>query len=214
MGKLQNGILDGFSGKVGTVVGSNWKGIPVMRARPRLKKNRSFSQAQQEQQAKFALGSVYLQQLTPLLNISFANFTKGKTAGNAAFSHLLRNAVTGVFPDFTLDWPKLLISKGKLPLPVNAVATAAPGKINFGWLAETVGTTTGTKPTDRSILVAICPRLQQSLFTTLGALRSTGTAALDVGGFAGNDVHTYFAFISEDGKQLSNSVYTGMQTLP
>ena len=49
MGKLQNGILDGFSGKVGTVVGSTWKGIPVMRARPRLKKNRSFSQAQQEQ---------------------------------------------------------------------------------------------------------------------------------------------------------------------
>ena len=32
MGKVQMGILDGFVGKVGTVVGSFWKGKPVMRA--------------------------------------------------------------------------------------------------------------------------------------------------------------------------------------
>ena len=32
MGKVQVGILDGFVGKVGTVVGSFWKGLPVMRA--------------------------------------------------------------------------------------------------------------------------------------------------------------------------------------
>ncbi len=32
MGKLQMGILGGFIGKVGTVVGFNWKGKDVMRA--------------------------------------------------------------------------------------------------------------------------------------------------------------------------------------
>ena len=32
MGTLVNGILGGFSGKVGTVVGSFWKGIASMRA--------------------------------------------------------------------------------------------------------------------------------------------------------------------------------------
>ena len=35
MGTIQTGILGGFNGTVGTVVGSNWKGISTMRARAR-----------------------------------------------------------------------------------------------------------------------------------------------------------------------------------
>ncbi|MEO8402995.1 MAG: DUF6266 family protein [Chitinophagaceae bacterium] len=214
MGLMQNGILDSFTGKVGTVVGTTWKGKPVLRAIQKRKKNRKSTQAQQEQRAKFAMGSVYLQQLTPLLNITFGNYAKEQTAGNTAFSHMLRNAITGVYPDYTLDWPVLLVSKGKLPLPKNPVAAAEAGKITFNWLAEINADATGIKPTDRSVLVVICPKLQQCMYTTLGASRSVGTAAIDVANFAGNEVHTYFAFVSEDGKKVSNSVYTGMQTMP
>jgi hypothetical protein len=34
MGKIKQGILGGFRGKVGTVVGTSWKGIAVMKGRP------------------------------------------------------------------------------------------------------------------------------------------------------------------------------------
>ena len=34
MGKIKQGILGGFSGKVAGVVGSSWKGIAVIKARP------------------------------------------------------------------------------------------------------------------------------------------------------------------------------------
>lgn len=34
MGKIKQGILGGFSNKVGTVIGSSWKGIAVMRSMP------------------------------------------------------------------------------------------------------------------------------------------------------------------------------------
>lgn len=34
MGKIKQGILGGFANKVGTVVGSSWKGIAVMRSMP------------------------------------------------------------------------------------------------------------------------------------------------------------------------------------
>lgn len=34
MGKLNQGILGGISGSVGNVVGSSWKGIPVIKAKP------------------------------------------------------------------------------------------------------------------------------------------------------------------------------------
>ncbi len=39
MGKIKQGILGGFSGKVGTVIGGNWKGISYMRSIPQSIKN-------------------------------------------------------------------------------------------------------------------------------------------------------------------------------
>jgi hypothetical protein len=34
MGKIKQGILGGFSGKVGGIIGSSWKGIAVIKAMP------------------------------------------------------------------------------------------------------------------------------------------------------------------------------------
>jgi hypothetical protein len=39
MGTIKQGILGGFSGKVGTVVGASWKGIAYMRSLPQKVKN-------------------------------------------------------------------------------------------------------------------------------------------------------------------------------
>lgn len=39
MGTIKQGILGGFSGKVGTVIGSSWKGISYMRSRAQSVKN-------------------------------------------------------------------------------------------------------------------------------------------------------------------------------
>ncbi|MBQ1583590.1 MAG: hypothetical protein II078_00860 [Muribaculaceae bacterium] len=48
MGKIKQGILGGFRGKVGTVVGSYWNGIFYMKALPQnYKKGRSGSQKMQ-----------------------------------------------------------------------------------------------------------------------------------------------------------------------
>jgi hypothetical protein len=43
MGKLSKGILGPFSGLVGTVIGSSWKGVNYMRSRP--KKNKKAATA-------------------------------------------------------------------------------------------------------------------------------------------------------------------------
>jgi hypothetical protein len=41
------GILSDLSGKVGTVIGSSWRGIAFMRSLPRTKKNRKLTEAQE-----------------------------------------------------------------------------------------------------------------------------------------------------------------------
>ncbi|HEX3025140.1 MAG TPA: DUF6266 family protein [Chitinophagaceae bacterium] len=85
MGTINKGILGGFSGKVGTVIGATWKGIDYMRSKSS-KKPGNFSDAQLEQQAKI-IGCWYfsfikwsdVQQSWQLLN-SEASFWKTITA--------------------------------------------------------------------------------------------------------------------------------------
>ena len=58
MGRVKNGILDGFPGTIGTVIGGNWRGVQYMRARSQNKRHKT-TQAQEEQRAKFALAIKY-----------------------------------------------------------------------------------------------------------------------------------------------------------
>ncbi|HEY9362527.1 MAG TPA: DUF6266 family protein, partial [Chitinophagaceae bacterium] len=60
MATFEKGILGGFSGKVGTVIGGTWKGIDFMRSRAN---KRTFipSQKQLDQQLKFAIMMRFLQ---------------------------------------------------------------------------------------------------------------------------------------------------------
>ena len=66
MGTHKRGILGNFSGKVGTVIGSTWRGIWVMRGLTGREKGKP-NPAQQQQQAKFSLMVKFLQPLSSLL---------------------------------------------------------------------------------------------------------------------------------------------------
>lgn len=63
MATLNKGILGGFSGKVGTVVGANWRGLDIIRSRPKISK-RNPTEKQLEQQMKFKLAISFLQPLS------------------------------------------------------------------------------------------------------------------------------------------------------
>ena len=62
MASFQKGILGGFSGKVGTVVGGNWKGIDYMRSKG-VNGNKNPTLSQLTQQAKFKLGIIFLRRM-------------------------------------------------------------------------------------------------------------------------------------------------------
>jgi len=70
MATNEQGILGGFSGKVGTVIGGNWNGIDFMRgisghiANPR-------TTAQQDQRAKMAAIIQFLSPLKAFLRVGF-----------------------------------------------------------------------------------------------------------------------------------------------
>ncbi len=211
MGTFQKGILGGFSGTVGTVVGGNWKGIDYMRSKGS-PGNRNPSEAQLAQQLKFAMCIRFLQTMTGLVEVGFSSFAIKKTGANSALSYLLQNAVAGVYPTYNIVYADVLISRGDLPnvLAPTAVAAAA-SLLNFSWTNNTgVGV---AKATDKAILAAYCPAFNQCIYTTGSADRSALTDSLDLSTFAGQVVETYIGFMAANGKNVATSIYTGQVTI-
>lgn len=211
MGTIQKGILGGFSGKVGNVIGGSWKGIDYMRS-VSSRKNATTTQKQKEQQMKFALIARFQQPLTNLLSRTFRSFAIRMTGANSAMSYNLRNAITGLYPDFAIEYSRILISRGDMPNAVNpAVEAVADGLVVFTWVNNTGAGK--TKNDDHSILVAYCPEMQQFIYTDEGASREDEEAQLDLFAFTGKVVQTWVAFISEDGREVASSIYTGAITI-
>ena len=211
MAKIAKGILGPVSGKVGTVVGGSWNGVSYIRSMP-AKRKRNFSQAQIEQQAKFSMVGKLLQPFAALFQQSFANAAPNMSGFNSAFENAIQNAVTGTYPDYGIDYSKLLISKGKLPNAGSPVAkSTTKGQVDFSWVDNSGnGKALGT---DVAVVVVYCPSLSSVLFSSIAATRSQGAASLLIPSFSGLEVETYLAFISADGKIIANSVYTGKMTL-
>jgi hypothetical protein len=212
MGKYQHGVLGDFSGKVGPVIGSSWKGIGYMRGKARKVTNRKLSSKIEIQRAKFKLAANFVKAIKDLLPITFPDSINKMTSRNNALSNVLQQAVTGDYPDLRIEYSKVFTANGKLSITMNpAAASTEPGVIKFTW---TDGSGYGNaKAGDKPILVAFCESLDICYFIVSDSMRSAGTASLDVKLFSGKQVHTWISFLSENGKDVASSSYTGMLTV-
>lgn len=209
MGKFEKGILGGFTGKVGTVVGSTWRGINVMRSLPSISKNRQFSGGQLEQQARFSLITAFLSPMRPFLEIGFKAGAKKMTGYNSALAYNIKNAVSGIFPAFSIDYAQVATCRGELPKALNgAAAPGAIGKVVLNW--DDNSGTGKALATDQLMVLVHCPGAADSVYTTGIASRADGTCTMDLPSlYSGQPAHVYISFISADGKEVSDSVYSG-----
>jgi hypothetical protein len=207
MGTINKGILGGFSGKVGNVIGGNWKGIDYMRSKSS-RRNFKPTQPQLEQQLKFTLAIRFVQTFSGLVEISFGNFAVRKTGFNSAVSYTLKNAIAGTYPVYSIQYANALVSRGDLPnVLAPAVTAAANSQLTWSWTDNSgVGI---ARATDKALLVVYCPAFNQCIYTTGSASRNSLTDSLDLGSFKGQEVHTWIGFISEDGENVAGSLYTG-----
>lgn len=116
MGKIKQGILGGFSGKVGTVVGFYWKGRSVMRALAGHVTN-PRTPAQEAQRARFGIVAVVAGIVRPILGSSGFRLeaeAAAVTMPNVFVKTNLAQAVTGTGTNVQIDWQHLLLSHGDL----------------------------------------------------------------------------------------------------
>lgn len=211
MGTIKKGILGGFSGKVGTVIGGNWKGIDYMRGKAASVSNPK-TDAQLDQRARFGAALAFLQPITPFIRVGFKNYAVKMTAFNSAMSYNLNNALIGAFPDYSIDYANALVSRGSLAPALNALAESTEAnKVDFTWDDNSGQVNANTS--DLAMLVVINPLKKEGVFITNGAARTEGSQALTVpANYSGDVVECYIAFISLDGT-VSNSKYLGEITV-
>ena len=211
MGRINKGILGGFSGKVGTVVGASWKGIAYMRSLPQSVKNpRTLPQRTQRTRFSVALG--FLKIINAVLRVGWKEFAVRQSAINAAMSYTIDNAVTGDYPDYAIDPAKIVISRGGL---TGASVTELGGSDGSVMLKWTDNSGVGSALATDKVLAAVVNQSKGDAITVVGGVaRSTGRQEIVCPvDWSGDLVYCYLGFVSEDGKVVSNSVYMGSVTI-
>lgn len=207
------GAFGGFQRKTGALVGHWTNGQNVITAVPH-PSQKPPSTAQLNQRAKFRLLVLFMSWISPIIRTGFQNAHEEKqSAFNAAFRVNYKNAITGVAPNFTIDYPEFAYSKGRLSGAYGVVVEASVvAQLEFNWLA-TLGTGIGG-PTDMATIVVYNPA--KDMFTSLvgAAARSALTYTLILpADFSGDMVHCYISFVSANGKLTSDSFYVAGLTV-
>ena len=208
MGKISQGVLGGFSGKVGNVVGGTWKGIDYMRIKPANVTN-PRTEGQVDQRSKFSTVLRFLQPMTDFLRVGFKLYANKMTQFNAAMSYNLNNAITGAYPNFMVDYASALVTRGNLTGAANGAASSpSAGDVQITW--DDNSGSGSAQATDKALIVLLNTTRQEAVFTTAGPARSAGTETISVPSeYTGEDVDVFLGFISEDGSKVANSSYLG-----
>ncbi len=207
MAQINQGILGGVNGKVGTVIGSSWRGIQYVRALAVRSKKKTASEKQQSARARFLLMTAFQQSMREVWKLGFKTQAIRMTELNSALSYNLKNAIKSQDANHEILYPQIQISRGSLPNAGSPTARpAAAGSIQFNWTNNSgTGNAHGN---DKALLVAYCAELKQTIYNT-GPLRSSESATLSTPAFSGKEVQTWIGFIAENDKDVASSIFTG-----
>ena len=88
---------------------------------------------------------------------------------------------------------------------------ATAGQVSFSWDDNSTGG--NANATDKVMVLVYNPGKKESMYVLNGADRTVGSQDVSIPTiYAGDTVELFIAFVSADGKQVSNSIYLGSGT--
>ena len=213
MGRIEKGFNGGFKGKVGKIVGSSWRELDYIRSVPK-RSSVPATTKQLIQQAKFALAVRFLQPFKEILNIGYQNQNSGRSTGyNMALRETLYTAVSGEFPNLSLDYSKIIISKGGLAKPEGLqFVSNQPEELIFTWLPRS--NDLNARASDKAIILMFNAGKETYSESFAEVTRMDGECMVSMPAiYSGDVMHAYFFFVSEKGDRCSESVYAGQATV-
>lgn len=209
MGKVNDAILAGTSGRTGRVVIANVNGIEYTRIRPK-KTAKMPTQKQLLIQQRMKLTTEFMGSYRAFACKHFGHRIGAKSSYNLAMTNVLDNfEINFETSEMTLHYPQLAFSKGKLPtFYLKELTKPEPLTVEVTWFDNS-----GTNPeraTDLLQIVLVAQDEYESYFFEDLAPRNAGTFSLPIPNqLAEKTLHLYAAFKSTDEELVSNSAYIG-----
>lgn len=211
MGKINQGILDGFNGKVGTVVGYKFKGKKVMRAYVDKIRNPRTS-LQMDNRERFKTLTQLASAFIGANKIGLERVANSlRNTVNNSFMKVNQGAVSVMGGEAEVDYGSLKCSIGSLPQAGFGNASfAEPQRVSVSY--STSADMPRADAQDKVYLFVYQPDTKQGILSA-PALRTTGTLELPVpSSWTGLTVHVY-GFAVGDGRDnaglRSDSSYIG-----
>jgi hypothetical protein len=207
MAILKNGLLGGFSGAIGPLSGYVLNGQHIIRSRVGPNK-RPPTPKQLASRQTMVIVNRFLKVCTPFVKEGFAGAATTNIrvpAYSQAVSYLTKYALEGEYPNLRLDYSKVRLSTGPLPVQdVNADVQLVARQLIFSWAANS------KHRNDHVMLLAYCPECNEAVYELCGAKRSTGYEVLPLPErWMGRQAETWLSFKAENKSLCMDSIYTG-----
>ena len=208
MATIKKGILGGFSGTVGTVVGSTWRGMDVIRSKPKASGSNPTA-LQLLQRQKFAMAIRFQNSLRTMQSRLYGENSGVKSRVNLASSYLLREVITVQNGEAALMMEKVIVTKGSLTGFQNLVVTSAAAQtLNFSWMDNS--NQVMAKATDLFCTAVYEEESGEFAIKEGPELRDAGTASAVLPEvWTGKTVHVYAFFQTAEEDAACNSFYLG-----
>jgi hypothetical protein len=212
MGNLRNGLFGGFHGRIGNLVGYTLKGKHVIRTIG--KSTKPLTPARKANCEKMKVVNEILKPSIHAIRAGFRLAVAGtdRKEYKEAVSYNKKNTLQGVYTDISLDYTKVLMSMGTLPVAVNPGISQNQQKITFTW--EISASPVSEYHTDRTMLVIYFPDIKETCCQLVGAKRVEGNDVIVIGPEHVNQrMEAYISFSKDNGKAVSNSIHAGSLNL-
>jgi hypothetical protein len=212
-------VIAGISGKLGRVVITNVGNTQVIKEVPTPPKKGSHTADQAKQRALFKFAEDFLLRIgydVPRIGYQLRKKDSG-TKANAMLRHLMLDAVKGEYPDFSIEFSKIQMSR-----PVDACwngqCVAGEGMtIDVTWEQNPCPGKT-TRSHDDAVIVFYDENTKRNIYQSMYSRGKVPRNALkwSYKGYpqlVGHQIHCWIFFISANRKRVSQSEYLGMVTM-
>lgn len=207
MGKLKGGPFGTVHGKVGRLVSYVLNGENIVR-----KIGKSSKPLTPARKANCEEMTVINSFLSPSLNFIRSGFRlavigTNRNAYNEAIAYNKLNALQGEYPNISIDYTKILVSKGSRPVAKTPQIAKVAGGIEFTWDTADL---TSQHMNDRAMVMVFFSKSKITQYHLSGAKRAEGKDLLPIdSSLADEQMEAYISFIKDDTTEISDSVYAG-----
>ena len=206
MAKFKSSTFGEISGKHGNVVavtmkdGTSYFREYIIPPNPNTIK-------QQTQRGKFGFVVKELNCMRKMFAVTFG----GQYGINRAVSLAMKTCVSGDFPDFRIDYSRLQVAVGSLPLPLKTdIQKQASNIFKLTWNYDPL---LHDHPNDAINIVLLNNSLQQVIFLQHIAMRADGLVEFSIPEpWSNAEIHTWIYFSNSNDNHFSDSKY--LQIMP